>query len=190
MKTIDPARHVDAGEHANPLTRVPGYTPDQAATVHHVPEPIHIPTISALKDHVGRSMGPTDWIVISQERIHAFAEATGDQQWIHTDPERASSESPFGSTVAHGYLTISLAPPLIDQLYLIDDCRMTVNYGIEKMRLQEPVPADSRIRLSAEIRNVRMLPSGAARTTVRFVFEIEGGTKPACVCDAVLVYFP
>jgi acyl dehydratase len=152
--------------------------------------PIHIPTIAALKDHIGRRMGPSDWVVVSQERIQAFAEATGDRQWIHTDPERARAESQFDGAIAHGYLTISLAPPLIDQLYVIDDCRMTVNYGIEKMRLQEAVPAGGRIRLFAEIAKVRMLPSGAARTTVHFVFEVEGGKKPACVCDAVLVYFP
>ena len=155
-----------------------------------MPEPIPIPTIAALRDHIGERMGPTDWVEVSQERIRAFADATGDQQWIHTDPARAQAESPFGRAIAHGYLTISLAPPLIKQLFVIDNCRMTVNYGIEKMRLQEPVPADSRIRLFAEIRNVRMLPSGAARTTVHFVFEVEGGAKPACICDAVLVYFP
>jgi acyl dehydratase len=155
-----------------------------------MPDPVHIPSIARLKEFVGQPMGPTDWVVVSQDRIRAFADATGDQQWIHTDPERAAAESPFGSAIAHGYLTISLAPPLIDQLYVIDDCRMTVNYGIEKMRLQEPVPAGGRIRLSAELRRVRMLPSGGARTTVHFVFEVEGGAKPACVCDAVLVYFP
>ena len=160
------------------------------ATVQPMHEPIHIPSISALREHVGEVLGPSDWVTVSQERIRAFAEATGDRQWIHTDPERATAESPFGTPIAHGYLTISLAPPLIDQLYQISDCRMTVNYGIEKMRLQEPVPAGARIRLSAEIRKVRMLPSGAARATVHFVFEVEGGTRPACVCDAVLVYFP
>ena len=153
-------------------------------------EPIRIPAVAALKEHVGLAMGPTGWGTVSAERIRAFAEATGDRQWIHTDPDRAREESPFGGAIAHGYLTISLAPPLIDQLYRIDGCSMTVNYGIEKMRLQEPVPAGGRVRLSAEIRKVRMLPSGAARTTVHFVFEVEGGRKPACVCDAVLVYFP
>ena len=155
-----------------------------------MPEPVRIPNVAALKDFVGLPMGPSDWVTVSEERIRAFADATGDRQWIHTDPERARAESPFGGAIAHGYLTVSLAPPLIDQLYQIDDCSMTVNYGIEKMRLQEPVPANARIRLSAEIRKVRMLPSGAARTTVHFVFEVEGGRKPACVCDAVLVYFP
>jgi len=155
-----------------------------------MPEPVHIPSVAAIKDYVGQTFGPTDWVSVTQERIQAFADATGDQQWIHTDPERAKAESPFDGPIAHGYLTLSLAPPLVDQLYRIDDLRMTVNYGIEKMRLQEPVRAGSRIRLRAELTKVRMLPSGGARTTVHFVFEVEGGSKPACVCDAVLVYFP
>jgi len=163
---------------------------ERAATVIAMPEPLRIPTVAALKDHIGVPMGPSDWVVVSQQRIDSFADATGDRQWIHTDPERAKESSPFGAPIAHGYLTISLAPRLIDQLYVIRDCRMTVNYGIDKMRLQEPVRAGSRIRLCAEIKQVRMLPSGAARTTVHFVFEVDGGAKPACVCDAVLIYFP
>ena len=154
-----------------------------------MPEPIRIPSVSSLKQYVGQTFGPTEWVTVTQERIQAFADATGDQQWIHTDPERAKAESPFDGPIAHGYLTLSLAPPLVDQLYVIDDLRMTVNSGIEKMRLQEPVHAGARIRLCAELTKVRMMPSGGARTTVRFVFEVEGGAKPACVCDAVLLYF-
>jgi acyl dehydratase len=149
-----------------------------------------IPNVEALESIVGEELPIADWLKITQERIDLFAEATDDRQWIHTDPERAKESSPFGAPIAHGYLTISLAPRLIDQLYVIRDCRMTVNYGIDKMRLQEPVRAGSRIRLCAEIKQVRMLPSGAARTTVHFVFEVDGGAKPACVCDAVLIYFP
>lgn len=155
-----------------------------------MPDPVRIPSVAAIKDFVGVAMGPSEWVEVTQERIQSFADATGDQQWIHTDVERAKVASPFGSTIAHGYLTISLAPPLIDQLYVVDGCSMTINSGIEKMRLQEPVPAGGRIRLGAEITKVRMLPTGAARTTVHFVFEVEGGAKPACVCDAVLVYVP
>jgi acyl dehydratase len=151
---------------------------------------VQIPTIASLRDYIGKPMGPSRWVTVSQERIDEFASATGDRQWIHTDPERARAQSPFGGPIAHGYLTISLAPALVDELYQIGDCRMTVNYGIEKMRLQEPVAAGGRIRLSAELRKVRMLPSGGARTTVHFVFEVENGKRPACVCDAVLVYFP
>jgi acyl dehydratase len=153
-------------------------------------EPLRIPSVASLKEFIDVPLGPSDWVVVTQERIQAFADATGDQQWIHTDPERAKSQSPFGGAIAHGYFTISLAPPLMDQLFTIEDCSMTVNYGIEKMRLQEPVPAGSRIRLSAQITKVRMMPSGGARTTIHFVFEVEGGRKPACVADAVLVYFP
>jgi acyl dehydratase len=153
-------------------------------------EPIRIPSVASLKDFIDQPMGPSDWVTVTQERIQSFADATGDQQWIHTDPQRAKSQSPFGATIAHGYFTISLAPPLIDQLFQIEGCSMTVNSGIEKMRLLEPVPAGGRIRLSSEIRKVRMLPSGGARTSIHFVFELEGAKRPACICDAILVYFP
>ena len=121
-----------------------------------MPEPVRIPNVAAIKDYVGQTFGPTDWVDVTQERIQAFADATGDQQWIHTDPERAKSESPFDGTIAHGYLTLSLAPPLVGQLYEIGDLRMTVNTGIERMRLQEPVRAGSRIRLKAELNFYRL----------------------------------
>jgi len=146
--------------------------------------------VPAIKDFIGQPLGPSDWYEISQERIQAFADATDDQQWIHIDPERARSESPFGTTIAHGYLTLSLGPVLMPQLFRIEPCSITINSGIEKMRLQEPVPAGSRIRTRAEIRNVRMLPNGSARTTIHVVFELEGKKKPACTLDCVLVYVP
>ena len=139
-------------------------------------EPIRIPSVAALKDFVGKPMGPCDWLAVTQERIDAFAEATGDRQWIHTDPERAKADSPFGGTIAHGYLTLALAPPLMDELFRVDGCRMTVNYGIEKMRLHEPVPAGARIRVTMEITKVRMLPNGGARTTIHCTFDVEGAS--------------
>ena len=153
-------------------------------------QPVHIPNVAAISDYIGVTMGPSRWVEVTQERIQAFADATGDQQWIHTNPERAHRESPFGGPIAHGYLTLSLAPPLIDELFLVDELSMIVNVGIEKMRLQEPVHAGQRIRLSSEFRKVRMLPSGAARTSLHCVFDLEDAEKPACVCDAVFLYFP
>jgi acyl dehydratase len=146
--------------------------------------------VTGLKEWIGKRIGPSEWIEITQARIDAFAQATGDYQWIHVDPERAEREGPFGTTIAHGYLTLALTPAIIPKLYRIDPCSLTVNAGIEKMSLKEPVKAGSRLRLFAEVKQVRMLPSGAARTNVRLTFELEGSKRPACVCDSIVVYYP
>jgi acyl dehydratase len=151
--------------------------------------PTVIPSLSAIKQYVGKPLGASDWILISQERIQAFADATGDQQWIHVDVERARRESPFGGTVAHGYLTIALAPMLLPQIVRLEGLRMGVNYGLEKLRLPAPVPAGSRVRLVAEIKDVREMPGNGARVTFGLTFEVEGQAKPACVADAIYVYF-
>ena len=152
--------------------------------------PLVIPSVSALKVFVGRRVGPGEWVTVSQEQIDAFARATGDHQWIHVDVERARRESPFGGPIAHGYLTIALAPVLLPKLVEVRGARMAVNYGLEKMRLPVPVPAGARVRLTAELKNVRELPSGAAHTTIGLVFEVEGGEKPVCTADAIYLYFP
>jgi len=155
-----------------------------------VVERVVIPSISALKSFVGQRLGPSDWKTVSQEQIEAFAQATGDHQWIHVDVERARRESPFGGPIAHGYLTIALAPVLLPELVDVRGVRMAVNYGLEKMRLPAPVPSGARVRLWAELKNVREMPSGAARTTIGLTFEVEGSSKPACTADAVYLYFP
>jgi acyl dehydratase len=152
--------------------------------------PTHISAISELKRFIGVQLGSTGWFEVSQEMIDGFAEVTGDRQWIHTDVERARRESPFGETIAHGYLTLSLIPVLLPELLRVSGASMIVNSGIEKVRLQTPVPAGSRICLSAEIKSVRELPSGAARVVTRFRFELENATKPACTGDVVYVYYP
>ncbi len=152
--------------------------------------PAVIPSVSALKDWVGRKLGPSDWVVVEQSRIDSFAEATGDHQWIHVDVERAARESPFGGPIAHGYLTLALAPALLPQIVRVEGVRMGVNYGVEKMRLPTPVPAGARVRLSGEIKDVREMPGGGARVTIGMTFEVEGGAKPACVADAIYVYYP
>jgi acyl dehydratase len=149
-----------------------------------------VPEISGLKERIGTDLGTSDWIEVSQERIDAFADATGDHQWIHVDVDRAKSESPFEGTIAHGYLTIALAPALLPKLLHVEGVSRIVNYGIDKLRLPAPVPAGGRVRLSASIKNVRDLPMGGARVTFALSFEVEGGTKAACVADAVYVYFP
>ena len=152
--------------------------------------PTVIPSISELKNVLGQRFGPSDWVTVDQERIERFAEATGDHQWIHTDPERARRESPFGGTIAHGYLTIALAPALLPDVIRVEGVRHVVNYGLDKMRLPTPVTAGARVRLSVEIKGVREISGGAARVLLGLVFEVEGATKPACSADAVYVYYP
>ncbi len=146
--------------------------------------------IQELKPLVGSELGVSDWILISQERINLFAEATGDRQWIHVDPERAAKESPFGGTIAHGHLTASLAPHLLSQIIEVKETRMLVNPGIEKMRFRSPVMAGSKLRMRATLKALRDLPRGAVRATVRIRFEVEGEKKPAAFGDALLVYYP
>jgi acyl dehydratase len=153
-------------------------------------DPLVIPSVSALKSFVGQKLGPSEWVTVGQEQIDAFARATGDHQWIHVDVERARRESPFGGPIAHGYLTIALAPVLLPRLVEVKGVRMAVNYGLDKMRLPAPVPAGARVRLAAELKNVREMPSGAAHTTIGLVFEVEGGDKPVCTADAIYLYFP
>ncbi len=149
-----------------------------------------IPDIQSIKNFVGKPLGTTDWIVISQEQIDAFAKATGDHQWIHVDVERAEKESPFGGTIAHGYLTIALAPALLPQLLEVKKVSRTVNYGIDKMRLPSPVPAGARIRMTAEVKHVREIVGGRARVTLCLAFHVEGVSKPCCKADVIYVYFP
>jgi acyl dehydratase len=151
---------------------------------------IIVPAISGLKERVGLDLGTTDWVDVTQEQINAFADATGDHQWIHVDVDRARAESPFKKPIAHGYLTIALGPALLPTLMAVEGVGQIVNYGIDKMRLPSPVPAGGRVRLSASIKNVRNLPSGGARVTFKLSFEVEGATKPACTAEAVFAYFP
>ena len=149
-----------------------------------------VPSIAALKSLVGQKLGVSDWVTVSQQQINSFAEATGDHQWIHVDVERAKRESPFKQPIAHGYLTISLAPVLLPQVVRVEGVRMAVNYGLESMRLPAPVPAGARVRMSAELKDVREMPGGGARATFGLAFEVEGGGKPACIADAIYVYYP
>ena len=134
---------------------------------------------------VGTHLGYSDWHTITQEQIDLFAEATGDHQWIHTDPERAAT-GPFGTTIAHGYLTLSLVPALVWQIYTVEGLRMGVNYGSNKVRFPSPVPVGSRIRAGVELLELTRDPRGA-QATVRVTIEREGGDKPACVAETVSV---
>lgn len=144
--------------------------------------------LDELKSLAGEELGVSSWLTISQDRIDRFAEATGDHQWIHVDPERAARESPFGATIAHGYLTISLSPMLMAEIMSVEGVKMGVNYGLNKLRFPAPVPVDSRVRLRATLREVNDI-EGGAQVVTGMTFEIEGGDKPACVAEAVALYY-
>jgi acyl dehydratase len=140
--------------------------------------------IEGVRGLVGRGLGTSDWLEITQEMVDRFADATGDHQWIHVDVERATAESPFGGPVAHGYLTLSLLPMLLPQIVEITGFRLTVNYGTEKVRFPAPVPVGSRVRATAVCDSVTPIEGGVQMlVTVRV--EVEGGSKPALVATSV-----
>jgi acyl dehydratase len=132
----------------------------------------------------GSQLGPTDWLEVTQERVNLFADATNDHQWIHVDPERAAN-GPFGGTIAHGLLTLSLLPHFTHQLYTVDNIAMAVNYGYNNVRFITPVRVGSRIRARAEIAKVDQL-DGAVQATVPVTVEIEGSDKPAAVAESIV----
>ncbi|MFC7955750.1 MaoC family dehydratase [Rhodococcoides kroppenstedtii] len=139
---------------------------------------------------VGETIGTSDWLEITQERVNTFADATGDHQWIHVDVERATKESPFGGPIAHGYLTLSLLPMMSWQTYTVENSRMGVNYGSNKVRYVHPVPVGSRIRLVAVLGAADSLADGAVQMTVDSTIEIEGVDKPALVAQVISrIYF-
>ncbi|MGQ0848523.1 MAG: MaoC family dehydratase [Actinomycetota bacterium] len=139
--------------------------------------------LNQLDDFVGTHLGFSDWIEITQRRINLFAEATDDHQWIHVDPERAV-QGPFTTTISHGYLTLSLAVPLVAQIYRVAGVRMGINYGSNKVRFVSPVPVGSRIRAGATLNSVEDVPGGR-QVVLDVTFEIEGSDKPACVAQVV-----
>jgi len=149
-----------------------------------------IPSLDVFVDYEGTQLGVSDWVAIEQDRIDAFGEATGDRQWIHCDVERARRESPWKETIAHGYLTIALAPTLLDQLIRVEGASAAVNTGIDKMRLSSPVPAGSRVRMRAEIKGVRSIPDGRVRVAFGLRFEVDGSAKPTCTANVNYVYLP
>ncbi|MFF7647168.1 MaoC/PaaZ C-terminal domain-containing protein [Streptomyces canus] len=134
----------------------------------------------------GEELGTSDWMVVDQQRIDLFADATGDHQWIHVDTGRAA-EGPFGTTIAHGLLTLSLLPTFLQQIYRVDGIRMAVNYGLDKVRLPAPVPAGAKLRATSKVLQVTEL-DGAVQVKLGTTVEIEGGTKPACVVESIVRY--
>ncbi|MCX4662886.1 MaoC family dehydratase [Streptomyces uncialis] len=136
---------------------------------------------------VGERLGYSDWLEIDQRRVDLFADATGDHQWIHVDPERAAA-GPFGTTIAHGYLTLSLLPVLVPQVFQVEGVRMGLNYGTDKVRFPAPVPVGSRLRATAELRKVAEA-GGGVQVTAAVTVEREGGDKPVCVAESVSRYY-
>ena len=146
---------------------------------------VQIEGIEGLKALQGKTIGPTDWHEVTQDEINAYADLSGDHQWIHTDVERAKSESPFGTTIAHGNLTLSLIEGMRLDLMSSSGFKLGVNYGWNKVRFPAPVPADSRVRASAEVLEVEEAGGGWYQVVTRFTLEVEGGEKPCCVADSV-----
>jgi acyl dehydratase len=152
-----------------------------------------MPTVFAtpkeLLGAVGRRLGASEWLTIDQTRVNQFADATGDHQWIHVDPERARS-GPFGATIAHGYLTLSLVNLFLPQLLEVRGTSMGVNYGCDRVRFPAPVRVGSRVRGVGELVAAEEVKGGAVQATVRVSVEIEGGERPACVVDTISRFVP
>jgi acyl dehydratase len=144
-------------------------------------------SLADLAAAVGTELGTSEWHVVDQKRVDLFAEATGDHQWIHVDPERAK-EGPFGTTIAHGYLTLSLIPVLAKECYSVEGVRMAVNYGSDKVRFPAPVPVGSSVRATAELVSATEV-TGGLQAVVRFTISGKDGGKPHCVADTITRFY-
>ena len=139
--------------------------------------------IDDLKRRIGDELGVSEWHEVTQDKIDAFAEVTGDDQWIHIDPERAK-ETPFGGTIAHGYYTLSLAPRFSYDLFKLDGVAFGLNYGLNKVRFPAPMPVGGKVRMRMELQSVDDIPGGA-QITMKLTFERDGGDKPVCVAESL-----
>ena len=139
-----------------------------------------IEEVSAL---VSEELGASEWHAVDQERGNAFADVTGDDQWIHVDPERAAA-GPFGTTIGHGYLTLSLLPGLMSEIWRVEGVRMGINYGLNRVRFPAPVPVGSRVRVVARLKEATPI-EGGVQGVVEATVEVDGGAKPACVAETV-----
>jgi acyl dehydratase len=142
-------------------------------------------TVEEIEAAAGEELGTSDWVEITQDRVDQFAEATGDHQWIHVDVEKAK-KGPFGGTIAHGYLTLSLVPWLGSQVFSLETPGAKLNYGVNKVRFPSPVPVGSRVRARVAVDQVADVPAGK-QLTMKYVVEIEGHDKPACVAETVVL---
>jgi acyl dehydratase len=140
--------------------------------------------LDELRDAKGETLGTSDWHEVTQEAIDAFADVTGDHQWIHVDRERAK-DTPFGGTIAHGYYTLALAPMLTGQVMALDGFAMVINYGANRVRFPAPVPVGSRVRVTVKVADLEDTPGGA-QLTLELTFEVDGGEKPVCVAQTLM----
>ena len=145
-------------------------------------------TVRELPELEGHDLGASDWFVVDQERVNTFAEATNDHQWIHIDPDRAAS-GPFGTTIAHGYLTLSLLPDLLAQLLVVEDEARGANYGLDRVRFTSPVPVGSKIRLAASVTTVTVRPDGSIQYHVAVTVEVQDQDRPALVGEAIYLSY-
>lgn len=143
--------------------------------------------IEELLKAVGEELGTSDWLQIDQDQVNLFADATGDHQWIHVDTERAK-DGPFGGTIAHGYLTLSLLPVLVQQVYRVDGVKMAINYGLNKVRFPSPVPVGSRVRGTSALSSAQEV-QGGVQAELTTTIEIEGADKPACVAQTLVRFY-
>ncbi|WP_297594827.1 MaoC family dehydratase [Mycobacterium sp.] len=142
-------------------------------------------SVADLTAAAGEALGHSDWVTITQDDVNLFADATGDHQWIHVDPERAAS-GPFGKTIAHGFMTLALLPRLQHQIYTVNGIKLAINYGLNKVRFPAPVPVGSRVRAQSSLVSVDDVGNGAVQATISTTVEIEGSAKPACVAESVV----
>ena len=151
--------------------------------------PLALPTPQALSDWVGKELAVSDWFELTQDRIQQFAEATDDRQWIHVDRERAQRQSPYGTTIAHGFLTLSLLSHLMKQVVRIEGgLRLTINYGLNRVRFPSPVPAGSKVRARFTVQSAKDV-AGALEVVFLVTVEVEGSSKPGCVAEWIVRYY-
>jgi acyl dehydratase len=154
-----------------------------------MPTPLALPTPQALSEWIGKELAVTDWFELTQERIQQFAEATGDRQWIHLDRERAQRESPYRTTIAHGFLTLSLLSHLIREVVRIEGgLSLTINYGLNRVRFPSPVPAGSKVRGRFSVQSTKSV-AGAFEAVFLVTVEAEGNAKPGCVAEWIVRYY-
>ena len=144
-----------------------------------------IASIAEALDAVGKELGVSRWITVDQDRVNAFADTTDDHQWIHVDAERAAAQSPYGTTIAHGFLTLSLIPGLSKDNYRVDNAKMGINYGLNKVRFLAPVPVGGRVRLRSDLVEARKVNDTTVDLTVRQTVELAGSDKPAAVAEVI-----
>ncbi|BBU24999.1 MaoC family dehydratase [Mycobacterium xenopi] len=144
-------------------------------------------SVAELAAAKGQTIGRSNWVTITQQEVNLFADATGDHQWIHVDPDRAA-KGPFGTTIAHGFMTLSLLPRLLHEIYEVKGIKLAINYGLNKVRFPAPVPVGSKIRAQSSLVDVADVGDGAVQATLSTTIEIEGAAKPACVAESIVRY--